>query len=125
MGVWLTNRDTLFDREDYQQLLYSCLRPENNHTTSDRIETVTPAIIRPKALWTGKQVVTTVLKNIKPEGYPRLNLRGKSQINGGADPGESIVIFQDGELVCGILNKAHLGPAEGDSSAQSTRLMVT
>ena len=125
MGVWLTNRDTLFDREDYQQLLYSCLRPKNNHTTSDRIETVTPAIIRPKALWTGKQVVTTVLKNIKPEGYPGLNLRGKSQINGGADPGEGIVIFQDGELLFGILDKAHLGPAEGASSTQSTRLMVT
>ena len=25
MGVWLTNRDTLFDREDYHQLLYGCL----------------------------------------------------------------------------------------------------
>lgn len=116
MGVWLTNRDTLFDREDYQQLLYSCLRPENNHTTSGRIETITPAIIRPKALWTGKQVVTTVLKNIKPEGYPGLYLCGKSQINGdrwGADHGEGIVIFQDGELLCGILDKAHLGPSGG------------
>ena len=116
MGLWLTNRDTFFDREDYQQLLCSCLRPENNHTTSDRIETVTPAIIRPKALWTGKQVVTTVLKNIKPESYPGLNLRGKSQINGdfwGADHGEGTVIFQDGELLCGILDKAHLGPSGG------------
>ena len=116
MGVWLTNRDTMFDREDYHQLLYSCLRPENNPTASDRIKTVTPAIIRPKVLWTGKQVVTSVLKNITPEGYPGLNLFGKSQISGdcwGENYGEDLVIVRDGELLCGILDKAHLGPTGG------------
>lgn len=116
MGVWLTNRDTFFDREDYYQLLYGCLRPENNHTTSGRIQTVMPAILKPMSMWTGKQVVTTVLKNITPETHPGLNLLGKSQTSGdrwGKNTGEDIVMFRDGELLCGILDKAHLGPSGG------------
>ncbi|KAL9122996.1 MAG: hypothetical protein Q9187_000454 [Circinaria calcarea] len=116
MGVWLTNRDSVFDRDDYQQLLYSCLRPENNHTATDRIETVAPTIIKPKPLWTGKQVITTLLKNITPASHPGLTLVGKSQTPGdqwGENSEEGIVIFQAGELLCGILDKAHLGPSGG------------
>ena len=122
MGVWLTNRDTLFDREDYYQLLYACLRPENNHTTSARIETVIPAIVKPKALWTGKQIVSSVLKNITPVTHEGLSLAGKSQTTGdrweddlgrNKEDKEDKVIFQNGELLCGILDKAHLGPTGG------------
>jgi len=116
MGVWLTNRDTLFDREDYHQLLYSCLNPESNHTSSDRILTVRPAIIKPKAMWTGKQVITSVLKNIKPDSHPGLTLTGKSQTAGdrwGDKSEEGVVMFQGGELLCGILDKAQLGPSNG------------
>lgn len=116
MGVWLTNRDTFFDREDYHQLLCGCLRPENNHTTSGRIETVIPAVIKPKFMWTGKQVVTSVLKNLTPETHPGLSLHGKSQITAdrwGNGSEEDSVIFRDGELLCGILDKAHLGPSAG------------
>lgn len=116
MGVWLTNRDTLFDREDYHQLLYSCLRPEDSQTSSDRILTVTPAIIKPKSMWTGKQVITSVLKNLKPDGHPGLTLTGKSQTAAsrwGENSEEGVVMFQDGELLCGILDKAQLGPSNG------------
>ncbi|KAI9877205.1 MAG: hypothetical protein M1830_004531 [Pleopsidium flavum] len=116
MGVWLTNRDTLFDREDYHQLLYSCLNPETNQTSSDRILTVIPAILKPTALWTGKQVITSVLKNIKPNSHPGLTLTGKSQTAGhrwGDGSEEGAVMFQGGELLCGILDKAQLGPSSG------------
>ena len=116
MGVWLTNRDTLFDREDYYQLLYGCLRPESNHITSDRIQSVTPAIIKPQPMWTGKQVITTVLKNITPSTHPGLTLLGKSQTAAdrwGDKSEEGTVVFHAGELLCGILDKAHLGPSGG------------
>lgn len=116
MGVWLTNRDTFFDREDYYQLLCGCLRPENNHTSSGRIETVIPAVVKPKSMWTGKQVVTSVLKNLTPETHPGLSLHGKSQVGAdrwGKGSEEDKVIFRDGELLCGILDKAHLGPSVG------------
>ncbi|KAI9674128.1 MAG: hypothetical protein M1817_001946 [Caeruleum heppii] len=116
MGVWMTNKDTFFDREHYQQLLYSCLRPEDNHTTFDRIITVRPAIIRPRPLWTGKQVITTVMANIKPASHPGLTLTSSSQTkegNWGGHDEEGTVHFTDGELVCGILDKAQIGASGG------------
>ena len=116
MGVWLTNKDTFFNREDYQQLLYSCIRPEDDHTENLRIESVPPAILKPRQLWTGKQIITSVLTNIKPSTHPGLTLQRKSQIQAerwGEDSEEGSVIFQDGELLCGMLDKAHLGPTSG------------
>ena len=116
MGVWLTNKDTFFDRDDYYQLLCSCLRPEKEQTNSERIDTVVPTIIKPRALWSGKQIVTSVLKNITPSSHPGLGLRGISQTPSdtwGEKSEEGKVIFQQGELLCGILDKAHLGPSGG------------
>ncbi|KAK4692470.1 DNA-directed RNA polymerase I subunit RPA1, partial [Lecanoromycetidae sp. Uapishka_2] len=116
MGLWLTNRDTFFDREDYYQLLYGCLRPEDGQTISDRIEIVPPAMLKPRALWTGKQVITTVLKNITPVTHPGLTLLGRSQTPGerwAEKSEEDNVLFRDGELLCGILDKAQLGPSGG------------
>lgn len=116
ISVWLTNRDTMFRRGDYFQLLCSCLRPEENLTTFGRILTVAPAILKPEQMWTGKQVVTTILKNITPASHPGLTLQGKSKTTGdrwGSQLEEDMVHFQDGELLCGILDKAHLGPTGG------------
>ena len=113
MGVWLCNRDTFFDRSDYYQLLCSCVIPEKNQTVTDRIETVPPAIVKPQPLWTGKQIITTILKNITPPSHPGLILEGKSQTGGdrwGEKSEEGRVIFRDGEFLTGILDKAHLGP---------------
>ena len=116
MGLWLTNRDTFFDREDYSQLLYSCLRPEDGQLASDRIQTVSPAVVKPRALWTGKQIITTVLKNVTPTTHPGLTLLGKSKVESdrwGEGSEENVVIIQSGDLLCGILDKAHLGPTGG------------
>ena len=116
MGLWLTNRDTFFDREDYYQLLYDSLRPEDSQLTSNRIQTVSPAIVKPRAMWTGKQIITTVLKNVTPVTHPGLTLLGKSQTpddRWGEGSEENIVIIKSGELLCGILDKAHLGPSGG------------
>lgn len=116
MGVWLTNRDTLFGRDEYYQLLCSCLRVEDNHTTSDRILTVPPAIIKPLRRWTGKQIITTVLRNITPVSHPGITLEGKSSTAAerwGDKSEEGKVLFKDGDFLCGILDKAQLGPTTG------------
>lgn len=114
MGVQFTSRDTFFDQDDYQQLLYSCLRPENYHTVYERIETMPPAIFKPKALWTGKQVISTLLKNVTPRNRNGINLKGKSSTPGdrwGEDSEEAKVLFKNGEHLRGILDKAQLGPS--------------
>ncbi|KAF2823082.1 DNA-directed RNA polymeras-like protein I subunit [Ophiobolus disseminans] len=116
MGVWLTNKDTFFNREDYHQLLYASLRPEDGHTTSGKLETVPPTIWKPQPLWTGKQLFTSVLKNIKPAEYQDLTLTSKSTTSGkfwSPTSEENNVIIKDGQLLCGIMDKSQIGPAGG------------
>lgn len=116
MGTWFSSRDTFFDEEDYHQLLYSSLRPENSHIVTDRIQLVQPAVLKPKYMWTGKQVITTILKNIKPPERVGLTLKSKSSTPGdrwGEGSEEQEVIFKDGEFLCGILDKKQLGPSTG------------
>ena len=113
--VALTSRDTFFERSDYYQLLCSCLRIDN-FAFRERVELVPPAIVKPRPLWTGKQVVTTVLKNIIPAGKPGLTLTARSQTPGDQwDPNseEGRVVFYRGHLLSGILDKGNLGPAKG------------
>ena len=115
ISVALTSRDTFFDRGDYQQLLCSCLRIDS-FALRERVELVPPAIVKPRPLWTGKQVITTVLKNITPSGKPGLTLIAKSQTPGDQwDPRseEGRVVFYRGHLLSGILDKGNLGPAKG------------
>jgi DNA-directed RNA polymerase I subunit RPA1 len=116
VSVWMCSKDTFFDRATYQQLIYNSLRPESGHIVGDRIETVTPAVIRPKPLWTGKQVITTILKNIKPIDCAPLGLTSKSSVAGdrwGSDSEEGTVYFKGGEFITGILDKAQIGPSGG------------
>ncbi|KAF6830321.1 DNA-directed RNA polymerase I subunit rpa1 [Colletotrichum musicola] len=116
VSVALCNKDTFFDRDQYQQLIYSALRPESGHILGERIELIPPAVIKPTPRWTGKQVVTTILKNIKPPNGEGLWMTGRTQLKGeqwakGSE--EGVVIFQDGQFLSGILDKAHLGPSSG------------
>ncbi|KAG6916710.1 hypothetical protein DXG01_005659 [Tephrocybe rancida] len=128
-GVWMTSQDAFFSREEYFQLLYGALRPEDNHS---RLLTLPPTIWKPKPLWTGKQIVgieslgiaallifpfkiSTVLKNITPSTVEGLNLNAKTKVPGylwGADSKEDKVIFMDGELLCGVLDKAAFGASD-------------
>lgn len=115
-GVWLTNKDTFFTREKYQQLIYGCIRPEDGHTNgSSRILTVPPTIVKPEPLWTGKQVITTILLNIKPRGVPGITLESKNKVKNdywGSGSQENDVLFKNGELLCGILDKSQYGAAQ-------------
>lgn len=114
MGVWLSNRDTFFTREEYHQLLYSCLRPEDGHTTSGTLLTVDPAIWKPRPLWTGKQIITSVLKNITPAEYPGLTLSSKCQTRlWGANSEDQEVFVKDGDFLTGTLDKSQIGPSGG------------
>ncbi|ORY64266.1 uncharacterized protein BCR38DRAFT_474771 [Pseudomassariella vexata] len=116
VSVALCNKDTFFDKGAYQQLVYNALRPEHGHITTERLELVPPAILKPVRRWTGKQVITTILKNTKPVGFGDLWLTGKSSIPAdlwASKSEEGLVLFQDGEFIHGILDKSQLGPSSG------------
>ncbi|XP_027978222.1 DNA-directed RNA polymerase I subunit RPA1 [Eumetopias jubatus] len=118
-GANMTIRGCFFTREQYMELLYRGLTDKVG-----RVKLFPPAILKPLPLWTGKQVVSTLLINIIPEDHIPLSLSGKAKINGKAwvqesprpVPGfnpdsmcESQVIIREGELLCGVLDKAHYG----------------
>ncbi|WBW72626.1 DNA-directed RNA polymerase I complex large subunit Nuc1 [Schizosaccharomyces osmophilus] len=111
MGVWLTCKDTFYTRDEYQQLLYQALKPDETGLFG-RIKTVPPAVVAPKIFWTGKQVISTILLNLKPIDRPGLNLRGKAKVAGkywSPNSEEGSVLFEDGELLCGVLDKSSFG----------------
>lgn len=114
-GVWITNKDSFFTREEYQQYVYSCIRPEDGHSTRAKLITVPPAIYKPQPLWTGKQIITTVLLNITPADKPGINLLSKNKVKNeywGKGSKENEVLFRNGELLCGILDKSQYGASE-------------
>ncbi|XP_069779754.1 DNA-directed RNA polymerase I subunit RPA1 isoform X4 [Narcine bancroftii] len=118
-GTSMTIRGCFFTREQYMELVYRGLTDKKG-----RVKILQPAVIKPYPLWTGKQVVSTLLINVIPEDQTPLNLMGKSKISGKAwikgtrhltisiDSewmSESKVVILEGELLCGVLDKAHYG----------------
>ncbi|XP_048373560.1 DNA-directed RNA polymerase I subunit RPA1 [Sphaerodactylus townsendi] len=118
-GTSMTMRGCFFTQEQYMELVYQGLTDKKG-----RVKVLPPAIIKPQHLWTGKQVVSTLLANVIPEDWPPLNLSGRAKIDGRAwgaasKPGiyrsglkfmcESQVIIRNGELLCGVLDKAQYG----------------
>ena len=111
-AVWLTNKDTFFTRSEYQQLIYGSLRPENDYTGGGMVLTVPPAIYKPEPLWTGKQVISTLMKNITPEKASGINFSCKAKVPGsawGVHTVEETVLFVDGDLLTGVIDKAQIG----------------
>ncbi|KAJ9577716.1 hypothetical protein L9F63_005709, partial [Diploptera punctata] len=122
-GVKLSLRGNFFTREEYHQMVYQGL-----HSKLTDIELLPPAILKPKKLWTGKQVISTVIMNSVPAGQPALNLTSKAKISdkawiverprrwkaGGTgftehSMSEEEVIIKNGQLLCGVLDKSHFG----------------
>ncbi|VDD88182.1 unnamed protein product [Enterobius vermicularis] len=117
-GVKLTIRGRFFNREDFMYLVLSAFAE-----TRQRFRLPTPAIIKPKLLWSGKQIISTVLMNCIPEGKQLINLTSKAKTplscwkaRGGEMPGfnmsESEVVFRNAELLVGVLDKQHYGSTQ-------------
>lgn len=94
------------------QLVYAGLRELISENKLSKVETLAPTIIKPRALWTGKQVISTILKNIvlsglSPKEVKRqkdicgMNLDGKARLNpkewGPLGKEEGEVIIRDNE----------------------------
>uniref|UniRef100_A0A1A8LLU8 DNA-directed RNA polymerase I subunit RPA1 n=2 Tax=Nothobranchius pienaari TaxID=704102 RepID=A0A1A8LLU8_9TELE len=118
-GTRMTIRGCFFTRDQYTQLVYRGLTDK-----AGRVKLLPPAVFKPQCLWTGKQVVSTLLLNVIPEEAVPLNLMGSSKIPGKAwiqvppraAPGyipdsmcDSKVVIRQGELLVGVLDKAHYG----------------
>uniref|UniRef100_A0A182PM06 DNA-directed RNA polymerase subunit n=1 Tax=Anopheles epiroticus TaxID=199890 RepID=A0A182PM06_9DIPT len=122
-AVKLFIRGKFFNREDYQQLVYQALSNKKGN-----IDLLPPSILKPVRLWSGKQIISTIIKNSTPKGMPYINMVGKSKLSNkhwcvlparpwqyGGTPlaenelSESEVFIRNGELLSGILDKNHFG----------------
>ncbi|KAI8819176.1 uncharacterized protein EV422DRAFT_535387 [Fimicolochytrium jonesii] len=130
-GVHMCCRDTLLGREEYMQLVYGCLRPEgmrgfgtvgNGNIEEElvigehgKVITIEPAHMKPRRFWTGKQVITTVLLNLTAGAEP-LNMISKAKIPakawGPTGKEEQGVLFMDGHLLTGVLDKSQFGASD-------------
>ncbi|XP_015122909.1 DNA-directed RNA polymerase I subunit RPA1 [Diachasma alloeum] len=122
-GVRLTVRGKFLSKQDYMQLVYAGLYDHRGD-----IQILPPAIIKPVQLWSGKQVLSTIIINSIPRGKARINLTAGAKIPAKSwerqpprkwrqgieftDPktmSEAEVIIRNGELLSGVLDKTHYG----------------
>eukprot|EP01117_Protostelium_nocturnum_P010783 TRINITY_DN3884_c0_g1_i4.p1 TRINITY_DN3884_c0_g1~~TRINITY_DN3884_c0_g1_i4.p1 ORF type:complete len:1636 (+),score=631.33 TRINITY_DN3884_c0_g1_i4:22-4908(+) len=107
-GVLLTKRDTFLDKEQFAQIVYSAVLEINS---KHPIQIPVPAILKPVPRWTGKQVISTVLKQITV-GKPGITHVSKAKIPEGMwgkGSGEGEVTFRQGDLLTGVLDKSAFG----------------
>nr|ACN85301.1 putative RNA polymerase A(I) large subunit [Oryza coarctata] len=133
-AVLLTKLDTFLSREEYNQLVYgSCVLSSARRSgqfgkkisiimDDDVLEPVPPAIWKPKPLWTGKQVITTILNHVT-KGHPPFTVEQQGKISkeylipkkcdGAKDktrvPSELVLYVHDNELIKGMIDKAQFG----------------
>eukprot|EP01132_Coremiostelium_polycephalum_P007997 gene7997-9840_t len=111
-GVLLTKRDTLFTRDEFIQILYaSCWAINTNHP----IQVPPPCILKPRPLWSGKQLIGAALNHLTIGRKP-MNLEAASKIPAkmwgtyGLDiTRDATVIIRENEMMAGILDKGHFG----------------
>ena len=65
-------------RAEYQQHVYGALVDK-----VAKIKTVPPALLKPQVLWSGKQIVTTIILNLVPEGKKPPTLHTGAKIKPG------------------------------------------
>jgi DNA-directed RNA polymerase II subunit RPB1 len=94
-----TQRDTFLEKELVMNLLMWVGYDEDKFPT--------PAIIKPKPLWTGKQIFSLII--------PKINIArmGKDSKGSWACPKDENLLIQSGELLCGNLNKSNIGSSSG------------
>ena len=114
----LTQRGRFFNKEEYVYFVYLGLVDAPR-----RIVLMPPAIMKPQKMWSGKQIITTILRALVPPNKELLTLHGKSStpekcwittknknlsVNTD-DMLDSEVIFLKGELLSGVIDKGQCG----------------
>ena len=97
----MTWKDTFLTREEFQQLMMEVHYPDDGQMPQ-------PAIVYPKELWTGKQLVTYLL----PKKLYTSRVVRNGMVFDPLDVEERTVVVEGGQLMCGSLCKKSIGTSE-------------
>lgn len=104
-GHLITKKDVFFSREDFFRVI------SYFSDALEEIDVPPPAIFKPKALWTGKQAISILVRPNKSV-KSRVNVESKERFytdHKAMCSEDGYVIFYRGELMCGNLGKKTLG----------------
>lgn len=117
-GFLLTKRDTFLNHQEFDQLVFTAISGFDGRARERVVKTVPPCILKPVMLWTGKQVVSSLLINLVGD-LPRMNYEGNAQVGdknwgdgkipAGSPLGEQQVLIEECELLRGVLDKSTFG----------------
>ncbi|KAL0223742.1 hypothetical protein P9112_003132 [Eukaryota sp. TZLM1-RC] len=114
-GFFLTLKNTFLSRPIYTQLVYSALSTDSS-LFSQKLVTIPPAVLKPKPLWTGKQVISTVIRLIVGEGVPLPNITAKGKVSAKIwtplHEEEASFLMRGGDLLTGVIDKNQIGPSK-------------
>eukprot|EP01086_Lenisia_limosa_P000703 TRINITY_DN1123_c0_g1_i1.p1 TRINITY_DN1123_c0_g1~~TRINITY_DN1123_c0_g1_i1.p1 ORF type:complete len:1304 (-),score=117.25 TRINITY_DN1123_c0_g1_i1:12-3731(-) len=114
-GVRLTQKESFVSREEFCDLLWTAVGdligpPEIIHLPL-------PTILKPVSLWTGKQVISSLISFIVKNGT-QPTIQGKTKIpcsqwGSSSYCEEGVVRVLNGELLSGVIDKSQLGASDG------------
>ena len=114
-GYLLTQKGVFLDRDGF------CRVVAYLGDASEHVDVPVPAVVKPARLWTGKQVISTLLAYLADD-LPGLNLDssckikqklwGSNKDSFPADFSEQKVCFRDNELLRGVLDKSQFGASK-------------
>lgn len=120
-GVFITFKDQFFNKSVYCQLLYDSLFKiiEEDPCYND-VEMEKPAIVRPRTMWTGKQLFSNILNfvanyesDVLNKKTSKLSMTINSRVNKSYFEGvlkeEQQVIIRSNQLLQGIIDKNLIG----------------
>jgi len=110
-GTLLTSLDTFFDQAQFSQHLYATFP---NALASQPFWIPAPAILKPRRLWTGKQLIMAMIHFLTP-GMKPLTMQAKCKVKAemwGPHAEEGVMRMRQGYFCTGVLEKSQFGSTE-------------
>ncbi len=110
----LSSKDRFFDRKTFAYICMHMLHGEH-------VDIPPPAILKPKALWTGKQIFSVMIRATK-DSPVLVNLDAKCRdykaVEGQTpdmDINDGWLVIRNSEVMCGVMDKSTVGEGKKDS----------
>jgi DNA-directed RNA polymerase III subunit RPC1 len=118
MAFLMSNKDNFFDRKTFTNICMAMV-DGNLH-----LDLPPPAILKPEAMWTGKQVFSVLIRPNKSSPV-RVNMEAKCRnfkepdkrlkLAPDACENDGWLVIRDSEVMCGVMDKSTIGSGKKES----------